>query len=232
MASSADSTDQNDNNQFGEIVRLLGEAQEQGNLRSRCMPTGRVNFSLAPDALSAIIKTAGVEESQVTAVVEESGEIATVILREETDQFIQAKTATGPPTEETEKKKREKEEAEAKVRRRIETVGKVLITSRLRERYQSVLAAKHDVFASVDWEVTVRAYDADEGEEAKGPALVVELEYGRPTSGTYMNEALRAFFSPEPEYERLTFQCDEEDIKELVSTLDEARAKLAEYVKG
>jgi hypothetical protein len=205
---------------FSAIVAFLEELISERKVRIKASPGSNISFRIDSALLNESAQKRGIETSLARKVLSEASTLATLILKGQSSGVFETLLNRLPA-----KEREHREEIRDALTAKLRAVETKLVGPRVKQKYTSSRASKHDVLVNVRWEVVERRYDKDEGEGARDLSAVVKVDLAaRPEFDFF----LFPFAFPD-DLQRKSFivDLDEDDLDELVETLEKAKSRLA-----
>jgi len=140
-----------DQDSFDRALRFITSLQEKGELVVGLKPPFAVTFEVREEVLTPALADAGLTQDSFEEASGDIGEMVLAMLRDAKDSYVRSETR--------EVKEEERAEAEKVLGQRLEQATS-LIDDRLRARYQLKVSSKAPAFASIDWDVKMKTFDA------------------------------------------------------------------------
>ena len=198
----------------------------------------------APANISYYIKRADLETAAVKheikpsvarSILNEITLIANFLLRGEREKSIEQLIERPSQDASSHFSNEEKSELKLLLTNKFDLVETNLITERVRQKYVAAKASKHDTFMSLQWEITERKYEQNEGEKAGGPKALMKFEVtSRPKITSQpefemISATFLSVFGVDASYRRnFLIEFDEDDLDDLIDTLNDAKLRLAQ----
>ncbi len=212
--------------QFQKVLDVAERQLKSNKISVRFGPTGKMRFIIDEVSLKDSLVASGVEESTFRQVFNgEIGPLLDAIIRNRLEEYVRNTPQFGPQASEDQKVQ---QATEAQLRDRARLVEKTLATPQLRGRHSIKASSKHPRLRFCLWEV-VRKLEAS----ATPPYATFSIETIRPEVDLGVWGSF-PFFPTESigRSETCSFDCDEEDLDDLILTLQEAKAALKRAAKG
>jgi hypothetical protein len=210
---------------FTAVITMVRELLDAGKVRLKASPAANISYRITAMDLNTVAEKHGVRPSLARSILNEISAIASLILQRRVERAI--RDMTEQPAFETGARlsDEEKNQVISALREKFSLVESQLVTERVRQKFHSTRASKHESLLRIRWEVIDRKYDQDEGEKAAGPIALVKFELGsRPEV-----EIFPLGFGLDASQRRsFVLEFDEDDLDDLISTLTEAKQRLSQ----
>lgn len=140
-----------DQDSFDRALRFITSLKEKGRLVVALKPPFAVTFEVREEVLTPALADAGLTQDHFEQASAEIGDMVLTVLRDGRDIYVRGETR--------DVKEDERAEAEKVLGQRLEQTAS-LIDDRLRARYQLKVSSKAPAFASIDWDVKIKTFDA------------------------------------------------------------------------
>jgi hypothetical protein len=220
---------------FSAIAAIAAELLQAGRVRLGVSPPANITYNIKSIDLETAVVKPGIEPSVARSILKEISIIASLVLRGEQEKFIDQLVERPVPDSAPRLSEDEKSEVKSILLNKFHLVQTQLVTERVSQKFYAAKASKHDTFISLQWEITERKYDQNEGEKARGPKALMKFEVtsrpkipSQPEFETLASSFL-SMFGIDASYRRnFLIECDEDDIDDLIDTLNDAKLRLAQ----
>jgi hypothetical protein len=214
---------------------MTTELLQAGRVRLRVSPPASISYNVKGIDLEAAIVKHGIELSVARSILNEISEIASLVLCGEPQKFIDLIVERPSPESTSRLSEDEKSEVKSALLKKFQLVETQLVTERVRQKFHAAKASKHEALIGIRWEITERKYDQYEGERAGGPTALLRFEItSRPKVPSHpelemISSVLLGIFGIDASYRRrFLIDCDEDDLNDLIETLNDAKLRLAQ----
>ncbi len=159
-----------DQTSFDQALALIADLNRAGRVFLAFKPPFGATFEINKDVLSRAVADAGVTQDDFKRASSEIGEMILVTLQEAKEAFLRHETE-----DITDAQKRE--DTRATLERRLESAG-ALIDDNVARRYRLKVSSKAPAFASLDWDLKIKTFDAKLG-ELRLPYATVKISFQR-----------------------------------------------------
>jgi hypothetical protein len=207
--------------QFQRVLAVAEDQLKNKKIQVRFGPDGKMSFVIDEEGLTkALTATAasGLSEQTFREIFHnELGPLMEAVIRSTLDRYIDMQARLD--------EKSARESVVSTVKQRSEIVEKTLVNDDLRARYLIKTSSKHPRLRAADWEVVKKVALPNKGPILRPYAtLSLETVWPEPASALVWFP----FFPDSPGRKKsVSFDCDEEDLNDLIKMLQEARDALA-----
>lgn len=212
------------NDQFQEVLSIAEAQFRKRKITVRFDPWGKMRFVIDEPSLNEALRAASIDEQTFRTIFgSEIGPLLEGTIRGAIEEYVQSLTARYVSREQREPRA----SLMATLRERASRVERSLATPELRGRYLIKSSSKRPRLRASEWEV-VRKTALSTKEPWLQPYATIAFETVLPPEGPWVGSGWLSLFSSEPsgQTDFCTFDCDEEDLDDLIERLKEAKAAL------
>lgn len=207
--------------QFHKVLTVASDQLKNKKIQIRFGPEGKMRFVIDEDGLKRALATpeaSGLSEETFREIFHsELGPLMEAVIRDTLDRYIETQARMD--------ERAARESVVAVVKERSEIVKKLLINDDLRARYLIKTSSKHPRLKTADWEVVKKVALPNKGSISRSYATL-NFETIWPESASTL--IWFPFFPDSPGRKRsMSFDCDEEDVEDLIKTLQDVKDALA-----
>jgi hypothetical protein len=224
-----------DPQQFIAVVAMLSELLEAGKVRLRVTPLGGISYNIKGIDLEAAVAKHEIELAVARTIINEISVIASSVLRAGLERSVNQIVERPSVDSRARLSEDEKSEVKSVLVQKFQIVENRLVTERAKQKFHAAKASKHETLTGIRWQIIERKYDQSEGEKAGGSAALMRFEItSRPKIADQpefdiISSVMLGMFGVDPPYNRnFLIECDEDDLDDLIDTLNDAKLRLAQ----
>lgn len=210
------------NEHFQKVLAVASDQLKNRKIQVRFGPQGKMRFIIDEDGLKASLLQSGLDDAIFrTTFHNEVGPLLEAIIRGVLDQYIENAPGFSPYEEDPKKRAARKEMLQV----RAELISKTLVNDELRARHLVKVSSKHPRLKTSAWEIAKKV-ELSTKEPWLRHYATLSFETIKPEPLGFM--AWFPFFPTEGvgRTESIAFDCDEDDLDDLIQALNDAKAAL------
>jgi len=216
------------NDQFQKVLTTAEGQFKKKKIAVRFGPWGKMRFIIDEPSLNEALSVSDINEHTFRTIFDnEIGPLLEATIRGAVEQYVQNFTARYTPARE---QRESRESRMATLRERAKLVENALVSPELRGRYLIKVSSKHPRLRTSDWEVA-KKLELSTKEPWLQPYATISFETVLPPEASVVGFGWLSLFTSEPpgQADFCTFDCDQDDLDDLIESLQRARTALRSH---